>query len=232
MRPAVVATLGLAILLCACSSSNSGLPIAPGSRASNATPAPRRVAAPGSRAGAPAPSAGTGSGASLSPQDLLAAVLNGSPPSSLLPQGFSAPMATQAPLTDVETKHNALGKVVIALSGHDTQDEIGITVYPSAADAAARWKEPLTVDPSEVVASNTTPPGFTQPALLLGGTVTSKDALGQTQKAGFTSCFVLVGNVEVAAATVSTANAASGNVPATLALAHAGIAYLTNLATQ
>ena len=235
MRHAVIPLLALAGLLVACNSPNSATTV-PGSRAG----APVTAAAaslggttqPAGQPGPAPPSQGAAPGVPASAQDLLNALLSGTIPGSLLPQGFSAPMPTQAPLTAVETKHQALGKVVIGLTGPDTQDEVAFTVYPAAADASARWKEPLQVASSETLASHTTPAGFTQPALLLSGTVSSLDSLGQTSKAGFMSCFVLVGNVEVAAASVSTANAASGNVATTLALAKAGIAYLTSLAGQ
>lgn len=236
--------LGLALiatLLAACGSNSTGNKSKPVSSvlsvASAKTQAAASVAASASApvtvtAAAVATATAATAVATPDAQALYTKLLTSNLPASLLPEGFSNPKTGQSVLIDADKRHHGVGSVEIDLSGPDPQDALVLTVYATASDAAARFKEPPQIAAGEKLTSDTAAPGFSQPSLLTSGSVTGKNALGTTVTNGFTGCYVLVGDVIVAGANTSTDNDSSGNVPAAIALAKAGIQYLQSLEAQ
>jgi hypothetical protein len=149
-----------------------------------------------------------------------------------LPAGYSSAKVGTDALSDKDKRHHAVGAVLVNLDSGDGL--IGYTVYPTLADVAGRFREPTTRP--EGVRSYTvmgTVPGFGRTrSRWINGTIEGNNVFGKKVRNGITVMYVQRRNVIVAAATVSTDNESSGDVPGTIRLMRSALAHLGRVAAR
>ena len=147
------------------------------------------------------------------PEVLLDALLRTPFDAGELPAGFSAAGVLPGPLSEAARVHHAVGAVAVDVRGPDEDNFIGSWVYPTEADARGHFESP-TIETFR-------PAGFTHPAQCFTAPLRRGD-----ERYGGTGCIVLVGNVEVLAASILRGDTGRGNDGHAIALAQAGVAHL------
>jgi hypothetical protein len=165
------------------------------------------------------------SSAFASPSGLYTALLTTSYRDSELSSDFSAAKVSLLKPTNHAKSHHVVGEVEVDLNGPDPGDAILYAVFPSAHDARADLAQ-KPVNGGHLVGKV---PGYKIPSALYAGTVSGKNAFGQSVKNGVTAAGVVKGSVLVAALTSSADNPDSGNVPAALALLRSGLRHLSRV---
>ena len=155
---------------------------------------------------------------------LYIALLTTSFADSELPTGFSSAKVGLSTSSQNGLRYHVVGEVAVNISGPDTVDAILYYVYPNATDALDDFLHPNRTATKVTVMGKV--PGYKLPSEFLNGSITGKNSFGVTVTNGVTGMDVLTGSVIVAAATTSTANTESANVPGTLALLKAGLNHL------
>ena len=162
------------------------------------------------------------------PYGLYQALLTTAIPDSQLPTGHFSAKPGIGSLSSNSTSHHALGEVDVDIDGG--QAAVVYEIFPTRALALADFKagKPnLKKIPSATVMA--APPRFLWPALMVSGTLTGKNAFGKTVKNGTTVLAFTSKNVIVEAATISTSNTASGDVPGTIQLGDFALKHLNAL---
>jgi hypothetical protein len=160
------------------------------------------------------------------PYGLYQALLTTAIPDSQLPTGHFSAKPGIGSLSSNSKSHHALGEVDVDID--DGQAAIVYEVFPSRALAVADFKAGrpnYKKIPSATVM--TAPSRFPWPAVMVSGTVTGKNAFGKTVKNGTTLLAFTSKNVIVEAATVSTSNTVSGDVPGTIQLGDFALKHLS-----
>jgi hypothetical protein len=165
---------------------------------------------------------------SASPQSLYRDLLT--KPYTGLPSGYYSAKVGADSLNEKDKRHHAVGAVLVNIDSGDAA--VDYVIYPGASDVAARWREPPT-KPEGVVQFQVmgTVPGYGRTrSRWINATVEGSNAFGKKVRNGLTVMYVQQRNVIVIAATVSTDNDTSGDVPATIKLMKSGIAHLDRVA--
>lgn len=147
-----------------------------------------------------------------------------------LPSGYYSAKVGSDSLSDKDKRHHAVGAVLVNIDSGDAA--VDYVVYPSVSDVASRWREPPT-KPKDVVQFQVvgTVPGYGKTrSRWVNATIEGNNVFGKKVRNGLTLMYVQRRNVIVIAATVSTDNEASGDVPAAIKLVRAGIAHLDRVA--
>jgi hypothetical protein len=184
-------------------------------RTVTATAAPIRTATV-----APTPTRATGPATA---QQLFDALLDSEFAVSDLPRGFTSPETSEGNAGAGPESHKVLGQVDIDMDGPDAFDAILFLVYPTDADAKARFDDVATSS-GFTRTGEFAPTGFTTPAKCLTATTQS-----QGQTLGITYCITIVGNVEIQGISALTTNAMRGNNDNASALAKAAITHLNKV---
>jgi hypothetical protein len=123
--------------------------------------------------------------------------------------------------------HHAVGEVEVDIDGGDDA-AIFYVVFPTRADAVADWKD---TDWSGVKTRRPAPQ-FPQPAVILNGPFTVKDAAGKTVTYGYTGVASVPGGVIVSTVTRSTKSKVRGDVPGAIALERFALRHLSGLVNR
>jgi hypothetical protein len=160
------------------------------------------------------------------PQGLYTALLTTSYRDSELPSGFfTAKVSLSKPQSPAKS-HHVVGEVEVDVNGPDPTDAILYAVFPSGHDATADLVFAKPKDGGRLIGKV---PAYKIPSALFAGTLSGKNAFGQSVKNGITAAAVVKGSVLVAAITTSSDNPDSGNVPAALALLRSGLRHLSRV---
>ena len=144
---------------------------------------------------------------------------------SPLPSDFTSAKAGLDEPTPSAKRHHALGSVLVTIDNGAAA--VRYTVFPTAADAAASFREPL-LKTKGVIALRPMGkvPGYRQPSRWANGTLAEKTTLGKTVEFGFTAMALRRGNVVLSAAIVSVESQTSGDVDGTIRLLGSALAHL------
>ncbi len=145
------------------------------------------------------------------------------------PSGYySAKVGTQA-LDARDKRHHVVGSVMVTLSGDAA---VFYVVFPTHSRAVAWMKDkPVKDDELKIVRETIMGkvPGYTLPSLWKNVTLEGENAFGKTVRNGVTLMSVVKGNVLIGAATISTENDESGDVPATIRILGSGMKHLAKI---
>jgi hypothetical protein len=163
-----------------------------------------------------------------SPQSLYRALLTSQ--FTRLPSGYYSANVGADSLPDKDKRHHAVGAVLVTIDSGDAA--VDYIVYPTTGDVAGRWNEPPS-KPDGVREFHVlgTVPGYGKTrSRWVNATIEGNNAFGKKVRNGMTIMYVQRRNVIVAAATISTDNDTSGDVPGTLKLMKVAIAHLDRVA--
>jgi hypothetical protein len=170
----------------------------------------------------------TTANAAPSPKGLYTALLTAPHPNSQLPSGTIVAKVRTASPGETARAYHVVGDVEADVVGLDPVDEIAFAVYPNSRDARAEIRH---VKPSNaqlhlhLVAGGV--PGYANPLnRMWEGSVVGKNDSGHAVKNGTTVVEIAMGNVLVAAITLSIDNKSKGNVRHALALLKSGLLHL------
>lgn len=190
-------------------------PPATTTRTATATVAPTRTATV-----APTPTRSTGPATA---QQLHDALLASEFAVADLPRGFSSPETSAGNAGSGPTTYKVIGQIDIDMGGPDAFNAILFLVYPTDADAKARYDDVAT-STGFTMTGEFVPTGFTTPAKCLTTTTQS-----QGQTLGITYCITIVGNVEIQGISALTTNTTRGNNDNAAALAKSAITHLNKV---
>jgi serine/threonine protein kinase len=160
----------------------------------------------------------------LTPNDLLAALINTPFAAANVPAGFSSPNVSEGSPDSVDKKYNVKGSVNVTLTGDDDYDGISYTVFPTAADARKRFDDESFDDVKTT--GRFSAAGIPYPTKCLTLTTTTR---GEGGKLGASACIVLVGNVHVAGVTGENGDVPRANNERAITLTKAGLAHLRSV---
>jgi hypothetical protein len=163
--------------------------------------------------------------ASRSPQRLYTKLVTTAYPDSQLPSGFFSAKVSIGSPSDNAKNYHVVGDVEVAVDGPDPNDGIIYEVFPTAADARGLLAHPKQDKHTRVVGKV---PGYSR-SVWMTGSITGKNAFGNTITNGFTLVAVAQGNVLVEAFSDSADNENSGNTPAALALLKSALRHLARV---
>jgi hypothetical protein len=164
-------------------------------------------------------------GSRVTPAALYLKLLSSSIPSSQLPSGdYSASTGIESPSSNAKSNH-VEGEVEIDIDGGDAAIEYDI--FPSKADALADWKDADFSHEQNVTTLPVT--GFPKPAEIINASETGDNAFGKKVTNGVSLLAFVVGYVIVEAATRSTTNTRSGDIPGAIALGKLAISHLESV---
>jgi hypothetical protein len=148
-----------------------------------------------------------------------------------LPSDFySAKVGSDEPSKEAK-RHHAVGSVQVTIDSGNAA--VYYTVFPTAADVAARFREPLSKTNGVVTFHMLgRVPGYRQPCRWANGTIEGKNAFGKTVRNGFTVMALQRGNLVLGATTFSTDNETSGDIPGTIRLLGSALAHLRRVQTR
>lgn len=177
-------------------------------------------------------SAGAASGSAPSPvaaaKALYSKLLSTPYPATELPAGFTSAEISRMPPSKNSTTYHAAGLAGVQYNGGpDAADVVIYYVFPTAADAHGDLTHPDLSSGESHVAGKV--PGFSEPSLLLVGSIRGKNSAGKTVANGVTGAVVQSGTVIVAAATVSATKTTSGNLTSAIALLNSALAHLATV---
>jgi len=163
--------------------------------------------------------------AAVSPQNLYQRLLTSSIPDSALPSGYYSSTTGISKPSDNAKRHHVVGEVEINLDNSDAV--IDYIVFPTRADAVADWKDANMRGHAK--STLTAPPDFPWPALMINQSITGKNVFGKKVTNGVTFLGFTSKNVIVSAATISTDNTESGDIPGTIRLGRYALKHLQAL---
>jgi len=162
-----------------------------------------------------------------SPSALYRALLTTPIKPSQLPSGFySASPGIGSPSKNSKS-HHIVGEVDENVDSGDAA--IIYEVFPSRAMAVADWNAGKPNFKKEAKSQMAAPSKFPWPAIILNGSVTGKNAFGKTVTNGITNLAFTSQNVIVEAATISTSNTQSGDIPGAIQLGQFALQHLNAL---
>ena len=152
---------------------------------------------------------------------------------SPLPKGYYEAKVGSSALDKRMKRHHAVGVVQVTLSGDAA---IYYYVFPSRADALAFNRDRNYDSDGDVKRIRTEGmgkvPGFTLPSVWRNLTIEGENAFGKKVRNGVTIMGVVKRNVLVGAATISTDNEDSGDVPTTIRLLGSALKHLAKVQRQ
>jgi hypothetical protein len=164
---------------------------------------------------------------SASPSALYRALLTTPINASQLPSGFfSASPGIGEPSSNSKS-HHIVGEVDVDVDSGDAA--IIYEVFPSRASAVADWNASKPSFKKVAKSTMAAPSTFPWPAIILNGSITGKNAFGKTVTNGITTLAFTSHNVIVEAATISTSNTQSGDIPGAIQLGHFALKHLNAL---
>jgi hypothetical protein len=169
-----------------------------------------------------------GAAAAISPHAVYEHLLTTSFPDSQLPSGFSNARVGISTPGKPARSHHVVGEVEVDVDGPDVQDGIFYEVFPTRADARADLVDAKPKGHTHFVPGGV--PGYSRAtSAMFAGSITGKNAFGQTVTDGITGVAVVKGNLLLGAVDLSGDNPDSGNIPAALHLLKAALRHLARV---